>query len=148
MKRAFLIFVFLIPGWLGILPDSRAEQWITLPGHMDRAYYDTDSIQFPYRDVYDLGLFSIERVDKDVMRVWTQLYLKDSEAPRILYEIKFSDRLYKTVYTVDQLGRPLDVIDTAYKPIIPGSLENDLFEMVGREPVREKNSFSGMGIND
>lgn len=147
MKKAVLILVFLIPAWSGTVLDSRAEQWIALPGHMDRAYYDRDSIQFPYRDVYDLGLFSIERVNRDVMRVWTRLYLKDSKVPRILYEIKFSERLYKTVYMVDQLEHPLDVLDTAYKPILPGSLENDLLEVIGREPVREKSAFS-VGISD
>lgn len=148
MKKAVLIFMLLIPGWLSVLPYSSAEQWIPLPGHLDRAYYDRDSIKFPHKDVYDLGLFSIEKTDKDIMRVWARLYLKDSEAPKILYEIKFSERLYKTVYTVDQHGHPLTIFDESYKPIVPGSLVNDLYEVVGREPVLGGNCFSGIGISD
>jgi len=141
MRKIALRF-FLI-GLLGLIfeADSIAEQWIPLQKHAPVAFYDHESIQYPYKNVYDLGLFTVQLKNKDIVRVWTKLDLNEPDVPNILYEIKFSSRTYRAIYSVNQYGETLPPYDSAYKPILPGSLEEDLYEAVrkkGEDPVLKK----------
>ncbi len=111
--------------WMGI---SDAEFWIPLPKHTTQVYYDRESIQFPNMKVYDLGLFTFERQDKDVIQVWTKLDTPDNITHRLLYEIKFSKKVFKVIYAVDQFGNRIPPYDSAYQPILPGTMEGDLYD--------------------
>ena len=128
MKKTALALSVLLSLFVG--GDSSAEQWVPIPKYTPVAYFDTDSIQFPKLTVYDLGLFTMSKVDRDIMRVWTRFDVNQREATRILYEIKFSSRLYKALYAVDKYGNRTPPSDQGYKPILPGSLECDLYDTI------------------
>jgi len=141
MKK-YIIFLTCISALLaGVSDRAQAEKWIPLSKNVHLAYYDQDSILYPHMKVYDFGLFTMGKIDKDIMRVWTKLHLKGSNIPRVLYEIKFSTRVYRVLYSLDQYGNQLPVYDTAFKPIPPGTLENDLFETVKPEAKLEENKY-------
>ena len=144
MRRIIVYLLALLVVWLVFEDTSTAEHWIALQKHAPIAYYDRDSIQYPFTSMYDFGLFTMGKTNKDIMRVWTKLDLKDSETPHILYEIKFSTRVCKAIYAVDQFGNMTPPYDTAYRPIPPGSFENDLFETV-QDEVKPESILKKLG---
>jgi hypothetical protein len=142
IMKKFAIGLMLLFAVGAALPEtSQAEDWIALTKNVHLAYYDRDSILYPHIKVYDFGLFTMGKVDKDIMRVWTKLYFKDSSNPRVLYEVKFSTRVFRILHAVDQFGNQLPVYDVAFKPILPGSLENDLYETVKPEANLDENKY-------
>ena len=141
MKKFAIALMLLFAFGIELPETSHAEDWKALTKNVHVAYYDRDSIQYPRMKVYDLGLFTMGKVDKDIMRVWTKLYQKDSSTPRVLYEIKFSTRVFRILHAVDQFGNQLPAYDVAFKPILPGSLENDLYETVKTEANLEENKY-------
>jgi hypothetical protein len=147
MKVKLLFFLFIIQ-WF-VLGISAADEWVAIPGHMNKAYYSKESIQMPHIDIYDFGLFTVGKLDKDIVRVWTKFYIKDWDVPRILYEINFSTRVYKKIYAVNQYGNRIPELDMFYKPILPGSLESDLFNQLKADPNLKMNEclFSGITLD-
>ncbi len=141
MKKLIVGWIFLMVLWAGLPGVVQAENWVALSKNVHQAYYDRDSILYPHVKVYDFGLFTMGKTDKDIMRVWTKLYLNDLNIPRILYEIKFSTRVYRVLYAMDQVGNRIPADYSAYKPIPPGSLENDLYETVRPEAKLEENQY-------
>ncbi len=141
MKKSLIVWIVPILFCLAMSGHSQAEQWVPILKQTPIAFYDRDSIQFPKLSVYDLGLFTMGKVDKDIIRVWTRLDVSEKETTRILYEIKFSGRIYKAIYAVDRYGNRTLPFDEGYKPIIPDSLESNLFEMVKAEAGLEQNRY-------
>ena len=128
MKRILICLSLICQAVLLWPCVTGAENWISLPKRTPAVYYDRDSIQHPYMKVYEWGLFTVGRPDRDIIRIWTKFDGKDQEAHNILYEIKFSTRICKAVYAIDQNGNLISPHDTSYRPILPGSLENDLYD--------------------
>ncbi|MFB3925511.1 MAG: hypothetical protein ACE14T_05610 [Syntrophales bacterium] len=142
MRRVLICLIIFYWVFLVIPTCSQArEDWIPLQKFEPFVYFDKESIQFPHKKVYSLGLFTIEKTDKNIARVWTKFDFKQAEVPHTLYEIKFSQRLYRALYSVDRYGNRIHAYDTAFRPIVPDSIEECLFESLQPIVKLEENNY-------
>ncbi len=149
MRRSLLIlFIFSLFAYVTAEGEAAAAEWIPLPHHVPVAYFDRDSIQYPYSNYYEFGLFSIGKTDKNIVRIWTKLDLPSLDSPHVLYEIKISDRMFKAIHAVDRHGNRIPPFDSDYRPIMPGSMEEDLFRVVKEENSKSRNPLAGLSLEN
>ncbi|MDD5233114.1 MAG: hypothetical protein PHG91_06945 [Syntrophales bacterium] len=125
MKRkmaaiSFLAFLLFLTGQVS------AEKWVPVPG-WPLAYYDEESIQYPEKIYFSWGIFVVVRDDRDYARVWTKHVAPEGENPRTLYEMRFSQRSCRAVYSVDEHENPIPPLDPSYMPVIPDTMQYSLF---------------------
>jgi hypothetical protein len=139
MKRQISAVLFLAV-LLSACGAASAEQWNPVPG-WPLWYYDAESIQYPEKIYTSWGLFVVARDNLDLVRVWTKLAAPEGENPRTLYEMRFSQRSCRAVYSVDQRENQVPPLDTSYAPVVPDTMLDSLLKTLHKVSREEDTTY-------